>query len=862
MPGTNLTREEAAQRAELIQVASYDVAVDLTASATTFPTSSIVRFSCAAPGSQTHLDFVGESVASVRLNGVNLDPRTAYVDGRIALPDLAADNVLEVHAAGRYMHTGEGLHRFVDPVDDAVYLYTQFETADSRRMFPVFEQPDLKATFAFSVTAPAHWQVISCQPTPEPTALGAREVPDLGSVEVARWDFEPTPRLSSYVTALIAGPYDVVRDTVSVGERVVPLGLFARKSLMPYLDTANVFDCTKRGFAFFEELFELGYPFAKYDQIFTPEYNAGAMENVGAVTFNEMYVFRAKVPQALVERRGLTILHELAHMWFGNLVTMRWWDDLWLNESFAEWASMTCQAEATQWSHAWATFATVGKAWALRQDQLSSTHPISADIRTLSDVEVNFDGITYAKGAAALKQLVAYVGRDAFVAGLRGYFREFAYGNTTLADLLRHLEATSGRDLGAWSRAWLETAGPNTLRPALDVDPDGTIRAAAIEQTAPAEHPTLRPHRLAIGLYDVAGAGSPDERLVRRDRIELDVADARTEVPQLVGARRPDLVLLNDDDLTYAKVRLDEASVATLIEHAAGADPLPRALLLGAAWDMTRDAELRGRDFVPLLLHALPGQSDSTLLRMLLAQLTTTLRLYLDPAARPAARADAAQHLHDLAVAAEPVSDAQLQLVSAAAGSARTPEQLAWVRGLYDGSQTLTSLAVDTEMRWTLLTALVAGGAAGEEEIAAEERRDPTATGRERGARARAAIPTAAAKAAAWERVFGDATLSNQMVDAIVSGWASAHDESLLTPYVTAYHDQVRALWEARTYAIGEVIAAGDYPMALAGEPLLSATQAWLDANGDAPAGLLRLVAENRDAVARAVRAQQRDARP
>jgi len=859
VPGTNLTREEAARRAELIEVDSYDVTIDLTGSATTFGTASVIRFGCRTPGAQTFCDFVGESVQSVRLNGVDLDPGTAYHDGRIALPDLAADNVVEIRATGRYMHTGEGLHRFVDPVDDEVYLYTQFETADSRRMFPVFEQPDLKATFAFTVSAPAHWQIVSCQPTPEPVPLGEAEVGGLGRVPVARWQFAPTPRLSSYVTALVAGPYEVVRDSTAVGDRQVPLGLFARRSLMPYLDADNVFACTKAGFAFFEELFELGYPFEKYDQIFTPEYNAGAMENVGAVTYNEMYVFRAKVPEAMVERRGLTILHELAHMWFGNLVTMRWWDDLWLNESFAEWASMTCQAEATQWTHAWATFATVGKAWALRQDQLSSTHPISADIATLRDVEVNFDGITYAKGASALKQLVAYVGRDAFVAGLRGYFREFAYGNTTLADLLGHLEATSGRDLGAWSRAWLETSGPNTLRPALEVDADGVIRAAAIEQSAPPEHPTLRPHRLAIGLYDVAG-GEP-ARLVRRDRIELDVTGARTPVPELVGVRRPDLLLVNDDDLTYAKIRLDEASVATLIEHAAAADPLPRALLLGAAWDMTRDGELRGRDFVHLVLRALPTQTDSTLLRMLLGQLTTTLRIYLDPAARPAARADAAATLVRLAQSAEPGSDAQLQLVSAAAGAVREADQLAWVRGMFDGTAPLAGLAVDTEMRWTLLTALVAGGVLGEADIAAEERRDATATGRERGARARAAIPTPEAKRAAWERVFTDDALPNQMVDAVVAGWATAPDEGLLTAYITEYHDRIRALWEARTYAISESVALGAYPIALASPQLLAATQAWLDANEAAPAGLRRLVAENRDSVDRAVHAQERDGR-
>lgn len=855
MPGTNLTRHEAAERAALLTVDAYEVEVDLTASAETFPVRATVTFGFARPGADSFIDFIGDSVESVELNGIALDPATSYVDGRITLPALAAVNTLRVEATGRYMHTGEGLHRFVDPVDSEVYLYSQFETADSRRMFPVFEQPDLKAHFTFMVVAPERWRIISCQPSPEPVRLGERSVPQLGTVPVARWEFAPTPRLSSYVTALIAGPYDVVRDTVRAGDREVPLGLFCRRSLTPYLDADNVFAITKAGFAFYEELFDLPYPFDKYDQIFTPEYNAGAMENVGAVTFNEVYVFRAKVPDAVMERRALTILHELAHMWFGNLVTMRWWDDLWLNESFAEWASMTCQAEATPWTGAWATFASVGKSWALRQDQLSSTHPIAADIRHLHDVEVNFDGITYAKGAAALKQLVAYVGRDPFVAGLRSYFREFAYGNTTLDDLLAHLEETSGRDLRDWSRRWLQTAGPNTLRVSYEVDDDETITATAVLQEAPPEHPTLRPHRLAIGLYERSGAA-----LARTDRVELDVDGPRVEVPQLVGKPRPALLVVNDDDLTYAKLRLDGHSLATLLaDPRAVVDPLPRALALGAAWDMTRDAEMAGRDFSHLVLEVLPTERDSTLLRMLLAQLTTTASLYVDRAARAGLRAGVSERLIDLAEAAEPGSDAQLQLVGAAATMAHTPGPLRWVRDILTGRAVPPGLTLDTEMRWTLVTALAAGGAADAAEIAAEAQRDATSTGRERAARAEASLPTPAAKDRAWNRLFDDASLSNQMVDAICQGWATVHDPLLLAPFVEPYHQRIRALWEQRTHAIAESVAVGSYPAVLASSELARATEDWLADHADAPDGVRRIVAENRDSVLRAVRAQARD---
>ncbi|WP_116113641.1 aminopeptidase N [Austwickia chelonae] len=855
MPGTNLTREEAATRADLLHVKSYRVAIDLTTSAETFLTSTVAEFSCHRPGSETFCDFIGEQVLAVRLNGVDLDPAVVWQDSRIALPDLAAENTLEVHAIGRYMHTGEGLHRFVDPVDNEVYLYTQFETADSRRMFPVFEQPDLKATFAFTITAPSHWQIISVEPTPEPSALGSKDIPELGLLPISQWQFAATPRLSSYVTALIAGPYDVARDSVRTGGREVPLGLFYRRSLSSYLDAGNIFDCTKRGFAFYEKLFDLPYPFTKYDQIFTPEYNAGAMENVGAVTYNEIYVFRAKVADAVVERRALTILHELAHMWFGNLVTMRWWDDLWLNESFAEWASMTCQAEATEWSHAWATFAAVGKSWALRQDQLSSTHPVAADIRHLADVEVNFDGITYAKGAAALKQLVAYVGREPFIEGLRAYFTEFAYQNTTLSDLLRHMETTSGRDLSAWSHAWLETAGPNTLHADLDVDDKGIITGALIRQSAPESYPTLRPHRLAIGLYDLR-----DDRLVRHDRLEIDILGEETAVPQLVGLPRPALLLLNDDDLTYAKIRFEEDSLRTLVSHAPTAEPLPRALLLGAAWDMTRDGEMAGSDFIRLVLDAIPGETDSTLLRMLLSQLTTTMQLYLSTSTREQTVAEAAAELIRSAQKAPAGSDAQLQLVSIAAGHAHTTPQLDWIEGLFTGTQELSGLMIDTEMRWTLLTALVAGGRAGEAEIRAEEGRDPTSTGRERAARARAARPTAEAKAESWARVFDSPELSNQMVGSVLAGMAITHDPALLNPYISRYHEEIRTLWEGRTHAIAEQVALGAYPIRLASSDLLQATQTWLDHHSDAPDGLIRLVTENRDAVVRAMHAQERDA--
>jgi aminopeptidase N len=854
VPGKNLTRDEAHERSDLLSVAAYDVALDLTTGPTTFRTCSTVYFSAAQEGASTFIDLIAASVEQITVDGESLDPATHFDGVRVRLPALSSGaHKLTIDATGVYMNTGEGLHRFVDPVDQEVYLYTQFEVADCRRMFAVFEQPDLKATFAFTVTAPAHWQVVSNDPTPDPVAV--RTAGTSAQLPSATWTFAPTPSMSCYITALIAGPYDVVRDKVQTRNGTVPLGILCRKSLTPHLDADNLFDVTKRGFTFFEKEFDCAYPFTKYDQIFTPEYNMGAMENAGAVTYNEMYVFRAKVTEAIVERRALTILHELAHMWFGNLVTMRWWNDLWLNESFAEWASTTCQAEATQWDTAWTTFGTAEKSWAYQQDQLSSTHPIVADIRDLEDVEVNFDGITYAKGASVLKQLVAYVGREPFRAGIREYFCAHAWENTTLSDLLDHLVRASGRDLHAWSRLWLETAGVNTLTLAVTADDQDVITAAVITQTAVDAFPTLRPHTLAIGSYNVVG-----DHLERVNRVELDVAGERTEVPALVGQHRPDLLLVNDDDLAYAKIRLDERSTATVLANPRGfTNSLPRALVLGAAWDMTRDAQMSPRDFCDLVLDTLPGETDSTLLRVLLSQLQTAARLYVATAHRHQTLALVTARLRELAGSAKPGSDAQLQLVSAFAGYAHRNEDVVWVRGLLEGSAALDGLAIDTEMRWTLLTSLATAGHAAESEIEHELEQDNTATGLERAARARASIPTAGAKAKAWQRVIEQKGLPNQTVDAVAQGFVKVHDTGLLTPYVEKYHAMLTRLWAERTHAIAESVVEGFYPMALANRELVDASQSWLDTNPQANPALRRVVSENRDAVRRALAAQLRD---
>ncbi|AZZ48874.1 aminopeptidase N [Rathayibacter rathayi] len=847
MPGDNLTRSEAQQRASLIQVHDYDIALDLTRGAETFLSTTTVRFS-ATDHASSFIDAITRTVHSVTLNGVELDPADVADGMRIRLDSLAADNELTVVADALYTNTGEGLHRFVDPVDGEVYLYSQFEVPDSRRVFAVFEQPDLKALFRFTVTAPAQWQVVSNQPTPAPVAAGEGR---------ATWSFEPTPRISSYITALIAGPYVVETDSlVSSDGRTIPLGVFARASLAPFLDADYVFEKTKQGFAFYEEKFGVPYPFAKYDQLFVPEFNAGAMENAGAVTFTETYVFRSKVTDAVKERRVVTILHELAHMWFGDLVTMKWWNDLWLNESFAEYASTLATAEATEWTEAWTTFAAMEKSWAYRQDQLPSTHPIVATINDLEDVQVNFDGITYAKGASVLKQLVAWVGEKEFLAGVHEYFVKHAFSNTELRDLLVELEATSGRDLTEWSAQWLETAGVNTLHPEIAVDESGAVASFAILQSAAEEYPTVRPHRLAIGLYDFEG-----ERLVRVDRLELDVDGERTEVPELIGRTRPALVLLNDDDLAYAKIRLDADSLAVAIEHLAGIEsPLARSLVWGSAWDATRDAETAPRDFVRLVLGNIATETESTTLRTVLNQLVTTATQYVAPQYRAEVVEEAGDQLWTLAQRAEAGSDAQFQFVRFFAVLASTPGHLEAVQALLDGSAALDGLDIDTDLGWELLIALVAGGRAGAEEIDAALASDNTATGQQSAAHARAALPTAKAKRAAWDSVTADDSAPNTIVRSTGLGFQRVADPRLLDAMIPVYFDALRSLWESKSYKIAEYLVVGFYPAATPSQQIVDATRAWLDANPEIPA-LRRLVIENLAGVERALRAQERDTR-
>ncbi|WP_060884689.1 aminopeptidase N [Streptomyces caniscabiei] len=854
MPGTNLTRDEAQQRAALLSVDSYEIDLDLSGAQEggTYRSVTTVRFDVAENGATSFIDLVAPTVHEVTLNGDALDPAEVFADSRIALPGLLQGrNILRVVADCAYTNTGEGLHRFVDPVDEQAYLYTQFEVPDARRVFASFEQPDLKATFQFTVKAPTGWTVISNSPTPEPKD-------DV-------WVFEPTPRISTYITALVVGPYHSVHSVYEKDGQSVPLGIYCRPSLAEYLDSDAIFEVTRQGFAWFQEKFDYAYPFEKYDQLFVPEFNAGAMENAGAVTIRDQYVFRSKVTDAAYEVRAETILHELAHMWFGDLVTMEWWNDLWLNESFATYTSIACQADApgSRWPHSWTTFANSMKTWAYRQDQLPSTHPIMAEINDLDDVLVNFDGITYAKGASVLKQLVAYVGQDEFFRGVQAYFKAHAFGNTRLSDLLGALEETSGRDLKAWSKAWLETAGINVLRPEIETDEHGVITSFAIRQEAPAlptgakGAPTLRPHRIAVGLYELDDTSG---KLVRDERVELDVDGELTAVAQLVGRRRPAVVLLNDDDLSYAKVRLDEQSLAFVTEHLGDFESsLPRALCWASAWDMTRDAELATRDYLSLVLSGIGKESDIGVVQSLHRQVKLAIELYADPTTREALLTrwtDATlAHLR----AAEAASDHQLAWARAFAATARTPEQLDLLEALLEGTQTIEGLAVDTELRWSFVQRLAAVGRYDEAEIAGEYERDRTAAGERHAATARASRPTPEAKAEAWSQVVESDKLPNALQEAVIGGFVQTDQRDLLAPYTDKYFEVVKSVWDSRSHEIAQQIAVGLYPTVQVSTDTLHKTDTWLSA-AEPNAALRRLVSESRSGVERALRAQEADA--
>lgn len=852
MPGANLTRVEAEERKSIVQYPiHYSVDLDLTQGDTTFVSTSTIQFGAKA-GESTFLDLIADEVTSVTLNGESVEPGEVFADDRIALNNLRERNEVVVTAVCRYSTTGEGLHRSVDPSDGNVYLYSQFEVPDARRVYAVFDQPDLKAVFRFSVLAPCSWIVTSNMPVERTEDTDQMTLDGTLGTKPAehakRWTFAPTPTMSSYLTAICAGPYAEWHTTYQNEDgRTIPMAQYCRQALKDDFakDVDYLFDITKKGFAFYAKTWGVPYPYAKYDQIYVPEYNAGAMENIGMVTIRDSYVFSSKVTDALAERRVVTVLHELAHMWFGDYVTMKWWNDLWLNESFAEFTSTLATAEATEWKDAWATFCSGEKSWALNQDQLSTTHPIVAPINDLNDTYVNFDGITYAKGASVLKQLVAYVGRSEFFEGINHYLYRHAYSNATLNDLLAELEGTSGRDLKTWSAQWLEQAGINTIATDLHTAQDGTISELTLHQFAPTDHPVLREHRLAVGFYN---EDEESGKVVRTDRIELDVDGEATTVTEAAGKPRPQFLLTNDDDLTYTKLRFDDESLAFATANLYRFDDaLARAVIWLALWDMTRDGELAASDFIGTTLKLLSTETESTTFRYALACLSTTVWHYTDRTKRAAIAQHTAQALLDLAKQAPAGSDMQFQLISAylTYGVEGDSAFADTVRGLLSGSLVLEGLELDNNFRWSLVRALSSINAIDEADIQQELERKDTTENREFALAARAARATAEAKAWAWNEAIHDEVLTNAQLESVAGGFASTPSQELAEPYVKEYFDSAEWIWNHKTFHMAEALLEGLYPRYADPATLVELGDKWLASHADADNALRRLISAN-----------------
>ena len=855
----NITRDEAQQRSQLIANHAYRVTVDLTGRglddepladpAATFISTSTVQF--ASEAGHSWLDLIADEVIDAWLDGVQLPPG-AHDGFRLALDLASGEHQLTVTALCRYSRTGEGLHRFVDPADGKVYLYTQFETADARRMYGCFDQPDLKATFELTVKAPEDWKVYS-------NSRPAEHEP--GGDGFTTWHFAPTPPISSYITALVAGEFHVHTGEITSIKGVVPADFVCRESMAPYLEAGQMGTTTQRGFEVYEQAFGREYPFDSYDQLFLPEYNAGAMENAGCVTFRDEYLFRSKVTQDDYARRDNTILHELAHMWFGDLVTMKWWDDLWLNESFAEWSAYYCQSEIAHrygGNDPWTTFANMRKLWAYRVDQAPGTHPIAADMIDLETVDQNFDGITYAKGASVLKQLVAYVSESQFLAGVRDYLAEHAWGNTTFADLLDALQKSSGRDLSGFASEWLETTGVNLVRADFDIADDGSYSRFEVLQSADPAHPTLRTQRLAIGLYDLRVGG-----LLRRESLEIDVKGARTIAEALVGKPRADLVLLNDRDLSYTKVRLDPDSQRVVTENMAQlVDPLARAVVWTSAWDTWRDAEMTSSDYLTLILSGLQTESDVTAIINQLRQAHLAVTRYAAPGQRHQLRARLVAGLAELLKTAQPGSDRQLAVADGMISAVDSPAGAGLLEGWLTGEEVPEGLPIDTDRRWAILTTLARLGRIGTDQIDAEHDSDRTISGAESAAGARAALADPQTKAEAWRLATDEVDIPNGTHVAIAANFWKFGQEELLNGYQDAYLelcDQIATSsgsWAKRGHVARQTALTYLWPAVLADREWIVKLDEWDEAR-DLPEQVRRVLADSRAEALRGIKVQE-----
>ncbi|MFJ3986090.1 aminopeptidase N [Streptomyces fungicidicus] len=833
-----LTRDEAQNRAQLLDVHRYTVELDLTTGDETFDSRTLIRFS-ARTDADTFVEIKPAELRSVTLDGQPLDAAT--LDGnRLPLKNLAAgEHELRVDASMRYSRTGEGMHRFTDPTDGETYVYTQLFLDDVQRVFAAFDQPDLKAVFELGVTAPQHWTVLANGVT-EHTGEGV-------------WRAAPTPLISTYLVAVAAGPWHSVRTE----HRGLPFGIHCRRSLAPYLDADadELLDITRACFDRYHEKFEEPYPFDSYDQAFVPEFNAGAMENPGLVTFRDEFVYRSAVTDTERQTRAMVVAHEMAHMWFGDLVTLTWWDDIWLNESFAEYMGYQTLTEATRFTDTWTDFGVTRKPWGYDADQRPSTHPVAPEnVQDTASALLNFDGISYAKGASALRQLVAWLGEKDFLAGINTHFRRHRFGNAGLADFIDSLASATERDVHAWADAWLRTTGVDTLTP----EPgNGDNLYWHLDIGHKGDSGITRPHRVNIGVYDrdLHEAG----RLTLRGRIEADIP-AHEDIALSPGGTRPALVVLNDGDLTYTKIRFDAESLDTLRTHLSGLpDPLTRAVVWNALRDAVRDGELPAADFLDIARAHLPHETDLALVQGVLAFASVHIAdRYLTPDRRPAALATLTDLCRDLIRRTEDGDNPGLRLIAVRQfiEVAAHPDAIAaWLaEGIVPGGPEL-----DPELRWRVLARLAVLGATDEAAIAAELERDPSATGREGAARCRAALPDEDAKARAWDAMFGSddrADLSNYLFTATAQGFWQPEQADLVRPYVSRYFKDAVAVAARRGPAIAEAAGRWAFPVHAVDAETLKLGEKCLRKADPIPA-LRRKLVDQLDDLGRALRVQR-----
>ena len=774
----NLSQVDAEARASRVTSCDYTLELSLTAGARTYRGDCTLVFEDSGKG-DLFLDFMGKTIDLLEVNGQTVEP--SWNGYRLWLPETALQprNTVHIVYENEYDHGGDGFHQFTDPEDGAEYIYTNFEPYASHRLFPQFDQPDIKGTYAVTVLAPAEWEVMhNSRVQSVTTEADGRK----------RTTFEKTKPFSTYLMALVIGPYHVARD--KHGD--IDIGLYCRKSLARHLDTGELFDITKQGLTFFAEFFDFPYPFGKYDQVFVPEFNAGAMENVGLVTHNEFMVFRDPPTENQRRGRAEVVLHEMAHMWFGDLVTMRWWNDLWLNESFATYMSYLCMDEATRFTTGWQEFAASTKNWAYRQDQLVTTHPIAGQVEDTDATFLNFDGITYGKGASVLKQLVATIGMDGFREGMRHYFRTYAYGNATLAQFLESLETGSGVDLKEWAHLWLETPSLNTVGTRWEADGD-RITHFALTQSAPADYPTIRPHRLDVGL--VRDEGGELQVTV----LPATIREPEAELPEARGLPRPSLVFPNYGDHGYAKIALDDESLAFVRSSMERInDDLLRLQLWASLWNMVRDQQLKSTEYLALVRAKLGTEAMPEILEAVLANAAAAASRYVPEESRAEETRQLVATVYE-ALKAAPQGDLQIIWARALIGLADDPEHLALLGRLADGAETIEGLTIDQDMRWSIAVKHVAHGIAGaEERMAGEAERDPSDRGQRNTIRGGVAVPEAAAKEVAWEKVLGEGYGSLYLTNAAMGGFNWSHQRDLLEPFVDRFFEAAPGVFKTR----------------------------------------------------------------